>query len=84
MNKTRQLEQTLVRVRPAEDIRSRQNLPYFVGVSGETTGATGISLNLVVIPAGGRAEKRARRRAIPAELRNIPAAHRARPHRLAA
>jgi len=55
VNNHPQREPTLVRVRPVEDIRSRQNLPYFVGISGETAGATAISLNLVVIPAGGRA-----------------------------
>jgi uncharacterized RmlC-like cupin family protein len=35
---------------------SRQRLPYFVGVSGATTGATGLSLNMIVIPPGGAAE----------------------------
>jgi uncharacterized RmlC-like cupin family protein len=43
-------------VRPPAETMSKQRLPYFVGVSGETTGATGISMNLVVIPAGGAAE----------------------------
>ncbi len=46
---------TVVRVRPAGELTSRQRLPYFVGVSGATTGATGLSMNLVVIPPGGAA-----------------------------
>ncbi|GBO55382.1 hypothetical protein APA_3432 [Pseudanabaena sp. lw0831] len=33
-----------------------QKLPYFVGISGSTAGSKGISMNLVVIPAGGSAE----------------------------
>ena len=37
---------------PAE-IESKQGLPYFVGISGHNAGARGISMNLVVIPAGG-------------------------------
>ena len=46
----------LVRVRPEADAMSRQRLPYFVGISGDTVGATGLSMNLVVIPPGGAAE----------------------------
>jgi uncharacterized RmlC-like cupin family protein len=36
--------------------RSKQALHYFVGISEATAGATGLSLNLVVVPPGGRAE----------------------------
>ena len=43
-------------VRPDEETLSRQCLPYFVGVSGVSTPATGISMNLVVIPPHGAAE----------------------------
>jgi uncharacterized RmlC-like cupin family protein len=43
-------------VRPKEETLSRQRLPYFVGVSGRSAGATGISMNLVVIPPHGAAE----------------------------
>jgi uncharacterized RmlC-like cupin family protein len=43
-------------VRPDEETLSRQCLPYFVGVSGVSTPATGISMNLVIIPAHGSAE----------------------------
>lgn len=46
----------VVRVRPDRDVMSRQALPHFVGISEATAGATGISMNLVVIPPGGAAE----------------------------
>lgn len=46
---------SVVRVRPAADTLSRQRLPVFVGISGATAGATGLSMNLVVIPPGGAA-----------------------------
>jgi uncharacterized RmlC-like cupin family protein len=46
----------VVRVRPDNEVMSRQALPYFAGISGATAGATGISMNLVVIPPGGAAE----------------------------
>lgn len=35
---------------------TRQRLPYFVGISGQTVNAVGLSMHLVVIPPGGRAE----------------------------
>lgn len=46
----------VVVVRPPGEAMSKQRLPYFVGISGETAGAQGISMNMVVIPAGGAAE----------------------------
>jgi uncharacterized RmlC-like cupin family protein len=46
----------MVTIRPKEEVMTIQSLPYFVGVGGETAGATGISMNLVVIPAGGAAD----------------------------
>lgn len=46
----------VVAVRPDRQVLSRQKLPYFVGISGATAGAAGLSMNLVVIPPGGRAE----------------------------
>lgn len=46
----------VVLVRPETETTSKQRLGQFVGVSGESTGATAISMNLVVIPAGGAAE----------------------------
>jgi uncharacterized RmlC-like cupin family protein len=42
-------------LRPDRSVTSRQQLPYFVGISGQTVGATGLSMHMVVIPPGGRA-----------------------------
>lgn len=42
-------------LRPDRSVTSRQKLPYFVGISGQTVGATGLSMHMVVIPPGGRA-----------------------------
>lgn len=47
-------EATVVNIRPSTDITSKQGLSQFVGVSGKNSGAQGISLNKVVIPAGGK------------------------------
>jgi uncharacterized RmlC-like cupin family protein len=43
-------------VKPDAEVMTRQRLPYFVGISGQTVGAQGLSMHLVVIPPGGRAE----------------------------
>lgn len=43
-------------MRPDREVTTKQRLPYFVGISGETVGATGLSMHLVVIPPGARAE----------------------------
>jgi len=48
-------------VRPKAEIMSRQSLPFFVGVSQATTGARGISMNMVVIPPAGAAEPHSHR-----------------------
>lgn len=42
-------------LRPTVEVMSRQQLPYFVGISGQTVGALGLSMHVVVIPPGGRA-----------------------------
>ena len=47
------LKGRVVKVRPEESITTKQNLPYFVGISQETVGAKGLSMNMVVIPPGG-------------------------------
>lgn len=36
-------------------VDTRQRLPYFLGVSGQTVGAQGLAMHLVVIPPGARA-----------------------------
>jgi len=46
----------VVVVRPAAEIMSRQQLPYYVGISEVTAGAKNISMNLIIIPSGGAAE----------------------------
>jgi len=46
----------VVVIRPEAEVLTKQRLPNYVGVSGGTAGATAISMNLVVIPAGGAAE----------------------------
>lgn len=42
-------------IRPDREVMTRQQLPYFLGLSGQTVGSTGLSMHLVVIPPGGRA-----------------------------
>jgi len=43
-------------IRPDREVTTRQRLPYFIGISGQTVGASGLSMHLVVIPPGARAE----------------------------
>jgi len=43
-------------VRPDREVATSQRLPYFIGVSGASTGALGLSMHLVVIPPGARSE----------------------------
>jgi len=54
-------EPTVRAVRPSHEVQTLQKLPYFVGVSGETVGALGLSMHLVVIPPGARSEPHAHR-----------------------
>ena len=46
----------VVTVRPSAETMTRQRLPNFVGISETSAGARGISMNLVIIPAGGAAQ----------------------------
>lgn len=43
-------------IRPDTEVLTRQRLPYFIGISGQTVGASGLSMHLVVIPPGAQAE----------------------------
>jgi len=52
---------TVTPIRPDREVPTRQGLPYFLGVSGRTAGATGLSMHLVFIPPGARAEPHAHR-----------------------
>ena len=47
---------SIITVRPDAEVMTKQHLPNFVGISGATAGATGISMNLVIIPPGGAAD----------------------------
>lgn len=49
-------ESKVQNVRPDPEHMTRQRLPYFIGISGQTVHATGLSMHLVVVPPGGRSE----------------------------
>ena len=46
----------IVTVRPSQEVFTKQQLPYFLGISRNSTGAKHLSMNLVVIPPGAKAE----------------------------
>jgi uncharacterized RmlC-like cupin family protein len=43
-------------LRPDREVMTRQRLPYFMGISGQTVGARALSMHIVVIPPGAQAE----------------------------
>ena len=43
-------------IRPGPEPVGRQQLDYFLGVSGDTCGSTGLAMHLVVVPPGAVAE----------------------------
>lgn len=43
-------------VRPEREALTRQQLPYFLGISGATAGSRGLSMHMVVIPPGAAAK----------------------------
>jgi len=49
-------EREVQALRPEREVMTRQRLPYFIGISGNTVGARGLSMHIVVIPPGARAE----------------------------
>lgn len=49
-------DKNIVTVRPEMTINTIQKLPNYVGISALTAGAKGISMNMVVIPPGAKAE----------------------------
>ena len=49
-------EQAVTVIKSPPEILTRQKLPNFVGISAETAGARGLSMNLVIIPPGASAE----------------------------
>ena len=46
---------TIVTVRPKETVRTKQQLPNFVGISEKTAGASGLCMHMIVIPPSGSA-----------------------------
>jgi uncharacterized RmlC-like cupin family protein len=48
-------------VRPQREVLTRQRLPYFVGISGQTVGSHALSMHLVVIPPGAKSEPHSHR-----------------------
>ena len=46
------LKKKVVTVSSRETIATKQNLPYYVGISQKTAGAKGLSMNMVMIPPG--------------------------------
>ena len=50
------LDQKIVTVRPEITTDTIQKLPNYIGISELTTGAKGISMNIVVFPPGAKAE----------------------------
>lgn len=50
------MKDDIITVRPAVTTNTVQKLPNYVGISETTAGSTGISMNMVVIPAGAKAE----------------------------
>lgn len=54
-------EPTVRAIRPSSEVQTLQRLPYFVGVSGATVGARGLSMHMVVIPPGARSDPHAHR-----------------------
>ena len=51
----------IVTVRSPEKVLTQQKIPYFLGISETSTGAKGISMNLVVIPPGASADPHSHR-----------------------
>ena len=51
----------IVTVRSPEEVLTQQKIPYFLGISKASTGARGISMNLVVIPPGASASPHSHR-----------------------
>src|SRR5258705_11844296 len=56
LDRSNDVQPSLVKVHPDREIETSQRLPYFVGISALTAGAKGLSMYLVVVPPGGHAE----------------------------
>lgn len=49
-------QKEIVVIRPEAEVMTKQRLPNYVGISQQNAGATGLAMNLVIVPAGGAAE----------------------------
>lgn len=56
LHNERILAREIVTVRPERETLTRQQLPYFIGISGMTAGSRGLSMHMVVIPPGAAAK----------------------------
>lgn len=43
-------------IRPDHEVMTKQRLPYFIGISGQTVGSKGLSMHIVIIPPGAKAD----------------------------
>ena len=48
-------DEMVITMHPDSETMTRQNLPYIVGVTNKTCGSRALSMNMVVIPPGGKA-----------------------------
>ncbi len=46
----------IIVIQTPEELNSKQNLPYFHGISSQNTDSKVLSMNLVIIPPGGQAD----------------------------
>lgn len=46
----------IVSIRPDTETMTKQHIPYFLGISGKTAGARGLSMHLIAIPPGAAGE----------------------------
>lgn len=49
-------EGEVIVIHSPEKLLSRQNLPYFIGISEQSSGSKVLSMNLVIIPPAGAAD----------------------------
>lgn len=54
-NTDAQIGAQILTIRPGQSVMTRQGLPYFVGISGNTVGSRGLAMHMVVIPPGAHA-----------------------------
>ena len=50
------IDAEIIVIQTPEELQSKQNLPYFHGISSQNTDSKVLSMNLVIIPPGGQAD----------------------------